>query len=84
MTPDQIRARIAADLSVSHPGEDVRVDIGPVPYGNFVWNEKGGIHTPMATAELAKVLGAPEDVRSWIRSLPLVKFDVSLLKSNPN
>jgi len=82
MTPDEIRSKVVVLLSKSHPGEDVKVDVGNVPYGLFVWEEGDHKHVPLKTGDLFKSLGFSPDVRDWAHSLPIVALELSALKAS--
>lgn len=68
-------SRISSLLSLSHPGQDVRVTAGSVFYGSFVWDERSLSHVHMTTGDLFRALGFSFTIRSCLKSLPTVEID---------
>lgn len=69
-------------MAASHPDKDVAVFVGSVPFGNFIWSETERRHVPIKTGEIFRVLGFSFAVKAYLRSLPRVQFDQSLLRND--
>lgn len=75
MTPEETRRKLSEYLFTNHPGDDVRVEIGPVPWGNWIWDEENRKHVQIKSSELIKFLGFSFAIRAWLKSLPGVKLE---------
>lgn len=68
-SPDQVKARISKILGDIMPNCDVSVQVGPVPYGYWVWDEKDRhhAHLPPGFANwcLGERINLPQENLSW-------------------
>ena len=75
-----IKPAIADILKGQEPNRDVRVDVGNVKYGSWIWDESTGVHCHFSVKDLAVDLGR-KAAKQLVSELPVVILTWDQLKA---
>ncbi len=78
-----IKPAIADILKKQEPDRDVRVDVGNVKYGSWIWDESTGVHCHFSVKDLAADLGR-KAAKQLVAELPVVILTWDQLKAQRN